>query len=95
MLLQLLNTNQVCLLRVSVADDDGDDRVFKNVKIIVLLKYLSNFFRSLEMPPINCKIHLELNWSRDCVMSNLRNNSSNKKRKTVCSNCYLIKLKIT
>ena len=27
-----------------------------NVKIVVPLKYLSNFFRSLEMPLINCKI---------------------------------------
>ena len=44
------------------ADDaDGNDRSLKNTKIVVLLKYLSNFFRSLEMPLINCKIHLELN----------------------------------
>ena len=28
-----------------------------NVKIVVPLKYLSNFFRSLEMPLINCKTH--------------------------------------
>ena len=40
-----------------------------NVKIAVPLKYLSNFFRSLEMPLINCKIHLELNWTRNCVLS--------------------------
>ena len=32
------------------------------------LKYLSNFFRSLEMPLINCKILLELNWNNNCVM---------------------------
>ena len=32
------------------------------------LKYLSNVFSSLEMPLINCKIHLELNWNRNCVM---------------------------
>ena len=31
-----------------------------NVKIVVPLKYLSNFFRSLEMPQINCKIKLNL-----------------------------------
>ena len=43
------------------ADDDGNDRSLKNTKIVVPLKYLSNFFRSLEMPLINCKIHLELN----------------------------------
>ena len=31
----------------------------KNVKIIIALKYLSNFWRPLEMTLINCKIHLE------------------------------------
>ena len=33
----------------------------KNTKIVVPIKYLSNFWRSLEMPLINCKIQLELN----------------------------------
>ena len=47
------------------------NEVFKNVKIAVPLKYLSNFWRSLEMPLINCKIHLELNWSKDCIMSTI------------------------
>ena len=49
--------------------EDGDEGVLQNVHFAVPLKYLSNFWRSLEMPFINCKIHLELNWSRDCVMS--------------------------
>ena len=49
-------------------DADGNDRSLKNAKIVVSLKYLSNFFRSLEMPLINCKIHLELNWNNNCVM---------------------------
>ena len=47
----------------------ADNGVFKNVKITVPLKYLSNFWRSLEMPLIDCKIRLELDWSNDCVMS--------------------------
>ena len=34
-------------------------RKIDNVKIVIPLKYLSNFFRSLEMPLINCKIHLD------------------------------------
>ena len=42
---------------------DGNDRSLKNTKIVMPLKYLFNFFRSLEMPLINCKIHLELNWN--------------------------------
>ena len=41
-----------------------------NVKIAVPLKYISNFFRSSEMPLINCKIILELTWTKDCVLSN-------------------------
>ena len=40
------------------ADDaDGNDMSLKNVKIVVPLKYLSTFFRSLAMSLINCKIH--------------------------------------
>ena len=49
-------------------DADGKDRSLKNAKIIVPLKYLSNFLRSLEMRLINCKIHLELNWNNNCVI---------------------------
>ena len=40
-----------------------------NVKIVVPLKYLSNFFRSLEMPLIICKIKLNLTWKKECVLS--------------------------
>ena len=49
-------------------DPDGNDRSLKNTKIVVPLNYLSNFFRSLKMPLINCKTHLELNWNDNCVM---------------------------
>ena len=41
------------LLR-KATDADGNDRSLKNIKIVVPLKYLSNCFRSLEMPLINC-----------------------------------------
>ena len=44
-------------------------RFFTNAKNVVPLKYLSNFFRSLEMPLIHFKIHLELNWTKNSVMS--------------------------
>ena len=40
-----------------------------NVKVVVPLKYLSNFSRSLEMPLINCKIKLNLTWKKECVLS--------------------------
>ena len=48
-----------------------DNGVFKYLKIAVPLKYLSKFWRSLEMPLIDCKIRLELDWSNDCVMSTI------------------------
>ena len=39
------------------------------VKIAVPLKYLSNFWRSLEMPLINCKAELSLLWIDNCVLT--------------------------
>ena len=41
----------------------------RSVKVVVPLKYLSNFFRSLEMPLINCEIKLNLTWKKECVLS--------------------------
>ena len=40
----------------------------KDVKIAVPLKYLSNFWRTLEMPLINCEISPNLTWSKKCVI---------------------------
>ena len=46
-----------------------DNNNVNNVKLVVPLKYVSNFFRSLEMPLVNCKIDLELTWHKDCMIS--------------------------
>ena len=35
---------------------------------MVSLKYLSNSWRTLEMPLINCKISLQLKWSKNCIL---------------------------
>ena len=40
----------------------------KDVEIMVTLKYLSNFWRTLEMPLINCEVNLILTWSSTCVL---------------------------
>ena len=40
----------------------------KDVEIMVPLKYLSNFWRNLEMPLINCEANLILTWSSTCVL---------------------------
>ena len=41
----------------------------KEVEIVVPLKYLSNFWRTLNMPLINCEINLILTWSENCVLT--------------------------
>ena len=45
------------------------DGTKNGVKIALLLKYLSNFWRSLEMPLINCKIELSLKWYEGCLLT--------------------------
>ena len=47
--------------------DNGNE---KDVEIMVPLKYLSNFWRTLEMPLINCEVNLILTWSSTCVITN-------------------------
>ena len=56
--------------KVKITGKTPDDGNTKDVEIIVLLKYLSNFWRTLEMPLINCEVNLELTWSKDCVITN-------------------------
>ena len=41
----------------------------KDIEIMVPLKYLSNFWRTLEMPLINCEIGLQLKWPKKCNAS--------------------------
>ena len=42
----------------------------KDVEIMVPLKYLSNYWRTLEMPLINCEVNLILRWTSTCVITN-------------------------
>ena len=43
----------------------------KNLEIIVQLKYLSNFSRSLDIPLINSEASLTLTWSENCVLTDI------------------------
>ena len=40
------------------------------VKVVVPLKYLSNFWRVLNIPLINCEVELILTWLKNCVLIN-------------------------
>ena len=45
----------------------GDNRT-KVLEIMVPLKYLSNFWRTLQIPLINCEINLILTWPENSVI---------------------------
>ena len=57
-----------------IIDDDGNEvdnpkydanKVGKNeTEVVIPLKHLSNFWRSLNIPLINCKVELILTWSK-------------------------------
>ena len=51
--------------------------ILKNATIAVPLKYLSNFWRSLEMPLINYKVELKLKLTKHCVLSANGNENDN------------------
>ena len=42
----------------------------KDVEIMVPLRHLRNFWRTLEMPLIYCEINVILTWSSTCVITN-------------------------
>ena len=48
-----------------------NDNNILEAEVVVPLKYLSNFWRSLDLHLINCEIELDLSWSRDCIISKI------------------------
>ena len=58
--------------KTKMTGQTGDDGT-KNVEIMVPLKYLSNFWRTLEVPLINYEVNLILTWSSTCVIVSTNN----------------------
>ena len=56
--------------KIKITEKTPNDDNEKDVEIMVPLKYLSNFWRTLEMPLINCEVNLILTWSSTCVITN-------------------------
>ena len=61
--------NATSLVYKSKLISGTDDNNVNDVELVVPLKYVSNFFRSLELPLGNCKIDLEFTWHKDCMIS--------------------------
>ena len=59
----------------------------KEVEIAVPLKYLSSFWRTLDVPLINCEVPLILTWSRECGLTSMeRKVVTNTRRDTSLTN---------
>ena len=43
----------------------------KKIEIAVPLKHLRNFWKTLDIPLINCEVSLALSWSVNCVITSL------------------------
>ena len=81
-------------LKAKITGQTNDDGEINDVEILVPLKYLSNFWRTLEMPLINCEIELILDWSANFVI--ISTNNANQvptftiTDKSLCSCSYFI-----
>ena len=86
LILNLLNIKQVLqetliMLTKKTTDDDGDEvdnpeydanEVGKNeTEVVIPLKHLSNFWKSLNIPLINCEAELILTWSKNCALAHM------------------------
>ena len=58
--------------KVKITGNTPNDGNTKDVEIIVPLKYLNNFWKTLEMPLISCEVNFILTWSKNCVTTNSR-----------------------
>ena len=61
------NTTESFNFKAKITGQTGNNGT-KDVEIMVPLKYLSNFWRTLEMFLINCEVNLVLTWSSTCVL---------------------------
>ena len=55
--------------KIKITGKNSDDGNTKNVEIVLPLKQLSNFWRSLKMPLISCEVNLILTWLSTCVVT--------------------------
>ena len=61
------NTTDSFTFKAKITGQTGNGGT-KDVEIMVPLKYSNNFWRTLEMPLINCEVNLILTWSSTCVI---------------------------
>ena len=66
LILNLLNTKQI-----SHEKNPKDNDSLTNAKVVIPLKHLSNFWKSLNISLINCEVELILTWSKNCALTDI------------------------
>ena len=62
-------TNTFFKYKTKIIGRTANNNCRLNAEVFVPLKYLSNFWRSLDLPLINCEIEFDLTLSKYCVIS--------------------------
>ena len=52
-------------------DYDANKESENKTEVVIPLNHLSNFWRSLEMPLINCEVELILTWPKNCALADM------------------------
>ena len=60
-----------------------------NTKVTIPLKYLSNFWRSLDLSLINCEVELDLKWSKNFVLIEKNNHRIGVSFILTCTKLYV------
>ena len=68
LLLIILLTTDSLKFKTKITGQTNDDGEISGIEIMVPLKYLRNFRRTLEMSLNNCEVELIMTWSADCVI---------------------------
>ena len=58
-----------CKTKIVGSTPDSNSRLA--AQVVVLLTYITNFWRSLDLPLINCEIEIDLWWLKNCIISEI------------------------
>ena len=64
----MANVTDSFSFKAKITSQIGNNERINDVEILVPLKYLSNFCRTLQMPLINCEVNLILTSSENCLI---------------------------
>ena len=57
--------------KIKIIGSTPKDNNILDAEVVAPLKFQTNFWRSLDLPLINCEIELDLKWTKNCVTSGL------------------------